>query len=1314
MISALLKKNMSPFWQEINRRRIDQLKRTIYPKTVSKDPIIHATVVQEIASQLRAATIDLKALDDRYQSFLNRYRKASHRQKPQHLLDFARDLGSTKRQLAADRRALKRDLDDGALIDRYRRRRGELERDQRFYIERLGELCRDINPEKTIAFLHDWIMPGLNPQVRRTALQAMRKLASALPKNLRMLQFPKATLTLIGEMLEDVQTEVWLRVAALELFVLAHPQAAVAVVHEAFTEPFNGDSIFFRHRSLLILQEQDFVEGFLIAKATKDPSPHVRQGLCKILASQPSLRAYNALDALITQDPSPAVRGAALMALPQLAQASAGESSARVLLRRALQTQEGLVARVAIQVALQMATPEVDSEWMQTLSADLLDMRDRQSDQVIAHEAAQAIEMVWCRAEPKRWTAYQKLQALLVGLKPGKSRKIPRDLLGDLDETTVGRILSTLAQQDFGLDLEGSKRNLRLRRTPNFRIRLWRWWYEWRHPAPDKRQGYDHLRGRHSKAKVRAPSALMAETSATRVPGEPLNFGHEGSWRPFLPLPDDALASLDVEDRMDPVRIYTPEGIVTMKPPRGIWRKLKASMNLSFNFGRFARLRNWQEGDAFKPDAYINALRKLDFEVSIQPLEQKRAIHPRVMRFYSVAPPLVVAQLWSDFQDYFGSIYDNSLRDLAIISGTAISAFLLRSLWLYRSLRLARKRIPLVIGGWGTRGKSGTERLKAALFNGLGLRMMSKTTGCEARFLYSQEGTAQQDIPIFRPMGKATIWEQGHLLKLADKMDTEVVLWECMALNPTFVHILQRDWMRDDLSTITNTHPDHEDLQGPSGYDVAQTIGRFVPANGKLITTEEHMLPILKSQAERSETEITAVGWLQAGLLPEDLLERFPYDEHPYNIALVTQMAESLGIEPDLALKEMADRVVPDLGVLKTFGAVSIAGRQLSFVNGMSANERLGCLTNWNRLGFDDLTLDKHPEAQITLLVNNRVDRIARSRVFAEIIVRDLKCDQIAIVGTNVEGMERYLMQSWEKYLDEQDLHDPQVFTRLAQQLRIPTRQAYIETRKQVMCQTEVSAAQDSNEPPVRKHHLTAIKPFLEQDQKDLDTYLHWHAHMQQHARCKSLQVDLRQQLTQWFTRKIQVFQENQSSDQVLDQIVGHTPNGMHNHIMGIQNIKGPGIDMIRQFQKWEATQHLMQRVQAGETNWQQLLSDLDQLFPVNNLTKHMLGEILDHLSTKQLSRNHQQHVEQLGDKLFSKHGQQEKGSAKAWKPIQWLCTLMEPLLEAGEAVRRRRQADQIYRDLGTMRISFSKAADQLQQLEKQQQPGWLWRKWQK
>jgi hypothetical protein len=63
----------------------------------------------------------------------------------------------------------------------------------------------------------------------------------------------------------------------------------------------------------------------------------------------------------------------------------------------------------------------------------------------------------------------------------------------------------------------------------------------------------------------------------------------------------------------------------------------------------------------------------------------------------------------------------------------------------------------------------------------------------------------------------------------------------------------------------------------------------------------------------------------------------------------------------------------------------------------MSANERAGFLSNWTRLSFDKLDKDKTPGVDSVIIVNNRADRVARSRVFAKIVVEDIGVDHILL-----------------------------------------------------------------------------------------------------------------------------------------------------------------------------------------------------------------------------------------------------------------------------------------------------------------------------
>ena len=372
---------------------------------------------------------------------------------------------------------------------------------------------------------------------------------------------------------------------------------------------------------------------------------------------------------------------------------------------------------------------------------------------------------------------------------------------------------------------------------------------------------------------------------------------------------------------------------------------------------------------------------------------------------------------WIDHRaHYFVSLRDNGQLALALfVVGFAV-VFFVGAFRIRRRISRARAAIPLSIGGWGTRGKSGTERLKAAVFHGLGYEVCVKTTGCEAMLIHSVPDEPPHEIFIFRSYDKATIWEQRDTVEIAAALRSEVFLWECMALQPEFVELLQHDWMRDDLVTLTNAFPDHEDVQGPSGADVADCISAFIPYDSTLLTSEVNFLPVFGESARERRTRLRAVAPRDGDLIADDLLALFPYNEHPRNIALVADVAAELGVDRHLAIATMAEHVVPDLGVLKAYPPARVRGRVLRFINGMSANERTGFLNNWQRMELATKDVETMPGEAIVTVVNNRWDRVARSEVFASITVEDAVADVHVLIGTNLRGLRRYIDDALRRY----------------------------------------------------------------------------------------------------------------------------------------------------------------------------------------------------------------------------------------------------------------------------------------------------------
>lgn len=693
----------------------------------------------------------------------------------------------------------------------------------------------------------------------------------------------------------------------------------------------------------------------------------------------------------------------------------------------------------------------------------------------------------------------------------------------------------------------------------------------------------------------------------------------------------------------------------------------------------------------------------------------------------------------SDFADYLFSIYQNSLLQLTLFLAVLALFFLARHIHLSRRIHNARRGHALVIGGWGTRGKSGTERLKAALINALGFNVVSKTTGCEAMFLHAHAFGDLREMVLFRPYDKATIWEQANLLQVSQRLQADVFLWECMGLTPAYVRILQNQWMQDDVATITNAYPDHEDLQGPAGINIPQVMNQFIPPTAQLLTTEEHMLPILKDGARAKGTAVKALGWREAGLLPPDILARFPYEEHPYNIALVQTLAADFDIPGDVALKEMADRVVEDIGVLKVFPTTTVADRQLTFVNGMSANERFGAMSNWRRTGFASHDPEAHPDEWLCTLINNRADRVPRSQVFAEMLATELAADRHFLIGTNLAGLQGYIQAAWERQLatwhlwpaDAASAAPAGVLEQAARWLRLPRSEAQLARHIAALltrldCQAEIDPHRLLAEPgqltvlgseSLEPATCSALEQYIQAEKQVLADYQSLVARLQQtNGPDASLERAFHAFLRAGFARKFIVIWDHQASGEaIIQQLLRTVPPGLHARVMGMQNIKGTGLDFVYRWQAWDTVYRLCEQLQSEvpetASNAARALASFTEF---GNLSAQHVRWTLAQVKASPIAQNEffQAELAVIESNLVTRL--RLVGAAAEEQPRrQWLAVLLdaiEAFIDAGEARKRRKRADRIYRDLSHQRISYDRASYELRQLNNRQQGGWLYR----
>lgn len=1368
-IISLLNADCPPYEQRVYAKRT-RLAAREYEEFLEKtgrsvSQVVHGSNEKSLAEFLVSRCTVLLGEITRLLSLLEEHnlryiRAVSDLERVEHVLSFARALGADEEQIKEDRKAFSRWFDFDAVRERCLRQVSEHEYSIHFYLSRLGGVAASALVAQTTAQGQKDMWDSLNlgkflvgllsyegdSRIRVEAFRGLGKTIRELVPEVQQNRIDAHTIVYVYRFAVDSSQDVWPQCEALSLLEeLSLDDFSKALLYR-FKEPGDGDDIFVRRRAAALIakhidESPAFVEALNLC--IKDTSPFVRIGLVQSLPAQSSDKGIAVLQRLALTDEDDKVNAAASFELGRFVNEDSIQAVASIWSDVLRNRHHSLVLRATMEASCQTCEQWLDKGEMVTVIAHavlpaLSELHSSAPDLAIRRFAAQTKERLVLSMDEEAVALKSELALLLSGIKPGKSARIPTRLIKGREEL-FGRVLSLLAQQDYGVTVKKEIFGYRLYRGVEFEFQYWRMKHELLNPSPDKRQAFRHTIGRKVRGDMLIPSAIMSELTQTKVPGEPLHFSREAGWRSYLPLPGEVLASLGHSIRALPLKTYTAEGITVLTPPKSPFRRLWAAARLMLGFAGYSEMRNWTEKSGFAPNAYSDSLRKMGFSLELReytPPQSGWESDDSVHRFFPVAIPLLDVEWWIGVREYFFSAYGNSLYELGVFASLILGGFVIHRAFLHRQARRSRKRLPLVIGGWGTRGKSGVERLKAAMFEGRGHSLVSKTTGCEALFLHSYPFGKTHEMFLFRPYDKATIWEHHGLMERAVDLGSEVFLWECMGLTPAYVHTLQRRWSMDDYSTITNTYPDHEDIQGPAGIDIPQVMTNFVPKGGVLVTTEEEMTPIIEDEARKLDTDIRRVSWLETGLLTDDILERFPYSEHPSNIALVLGLAEELGIDRDYALKEMADRVIPDIGVLKAFPVAHVSGRRLQFVNGMSANERFATLANWRRMGFDKTTIETAPEVFVTTIVNNRADRLSRSRMFASIVVEDLAADKHVLIGTNLGGLLGYIKKAFAHVVSNatfspEEGSPERILADYTSRMRIPISEEQI--RKRLNAILHGNSVSDpfpediplSDMPDVKawveercsESSAAGIVAYLEELVSSFSEYRQLRDDLEQSGSQghKKLEKQFHALLKKWFFAKILVVEDHHATgEEIIKRIVDVTPPGMLNRIMGLQNIKGTGLDFVYRWQAWETCHQNCQAILNGNDKGKR--AGLESLFAFREfgqLSEELVLKTLD-FGRKDISlqaERYQAIVSYIYSNLTRalKDIRTSLGAEKRRGLMLRGLDALEAFLDAGDAIRRRKKANAIYRDLIDQRVSHERAAEELKSLNQQQKGGWLY-----
>jgi len=284
----------------------------------------------------------------------------------------------------------------------------------------------------------------------------------------------------------------------------------------------------------------------------------------------------------------------------------------------------------------------------------------------------------------------------------------------------------------------------------------------------------------------------------------------------------------------------------------------------------------------------------------------------------------------------------------------------------------------------GIRGKSSITRLCAGALRGGGLRVVAKTTGSAARFIWPDA----TENPVYRKFDIANVEEQIAIVAQAATERPDALVIECMAVQPALQEVNQAQLIRSTIGVLSNVREDHLTEMGPTLEDVARSLCRGLPHGGICVTAESEYMWVLQEEAARRRCRLI---YADAESVSEDEMAGFEFFTFKENVAIAIAVAGRLGVSRRDALRGMYE-APPDPGVL-TVQTLRVGSKTLRLVNIFAANDPDSTIMNFERL-LETNTIS----APVFTLINCRPDRIDRNAQMGAIVPRLLTA-KLFVIG---------------------------------------------------------------------------------------------------------------------------------------------------------------------------------------------------------------------------------------------------------------------------------------------------------------------------
>ena len=296
-----------------------------------------------------------------------------------------------------------------------------------------------------------------------------------------------------------------------------------------------------------------------------------------------------------------------------------------------------------------------------------------------------------------------------------------------------------------------------------------------------------------------------------------------------------------------------------------------------------------------------------------------------------------------------------------------------------------RKSFKYVIHVNGIRGKSTTTRLVDAGFRKLGYKVFSKTTGTFPRII-----NTNGKIVNVRRWGPANIREQLRMMRKAYKEKAEVVVLECMAVNPELQDICEHRILHSDVTIITNVREDHIGEMGDTLEELACALALTTPKEGALIIHDEDFYQVFDKEAKKNNAKL---------VIADKLNKENEIDTFIDNVENALMVSKVLGLDSDLFYQGMKE-YKKDEGSYQELKVDNTI-----FINALSVNDPDSLKINYNEV------IKKYDDKEISILLNSRDDR--PTRVLQHIsFLKGINCKKIIISGSNTAYIKRKLTKA--------------------------------------------------------------------------------------------------------------------------------------------------------------------------------------------------------------------------------------------------------------------------------------------------------------